>query len=239
MSFQAVQYNDTSKLVPTTRIKERECLRMLDVTDVFPGATRLKYNGCILPFVLEEDGNNSQPLRVLADTSPFELPYGPARAIAKSIRDIKGEEQDDGPPKISQRYAIVSFVFDPYLNLKFLDGEQVSDNSKSMSWFDQAEINHSLSDYSSSPVWEIYEPFDALYFPCTGISEEDKVQRFGLFKGLKVAKFDWFIKLHFGNRPVIHVGFKASELDVPLTLHKKTNEPYFTRILIMSPGIQC
>ncbi|CAG8679251.1 2028_t:CDS:2, partial [Paraglomus brasilianum] len=36
------------------------------------------------------------------------------------------------------------------------------------------------------------------------LSEEDKVRRFGLFKGLKVAKFDWFIKLHFGNWPVIH-----------------------------------
>ncbi|CAG8681347.1 1399_t:CDS:2, partial [Paraglomus brasilianum] len=50
------------------------------------------------------------------------------RAIAKSIRDIKGEEQaDDGPPRKRPRLVRV------------LDGEQVSDNSKSMSWFDQAE----------------------------------------------------------------------------------------------------
>jgi len=74
-------------------------------------------------------------------------------------------------------------------------------------------------------------------FLAPALSEEDKVRRVGLFKGLKVTKFDWFIKLHFGNWPVIHIGFKASELDVALTLHKKINKPYFTRILIMSPGI--
>ncbi|CAG8793121.1 15681_t:CDS:2, partial [Racocetra persica] len=38
--------------------------------------------------------------------------------------------------------------------------------------------------------------------------EKGKEQRLALFKGLKVAQFDWFMKLHLGNWPVIYVSFK-------------------------------
>jgi len=88
MSFQAVQYNDTSELVPTIRIKERECLRMYDVDAVFPGATCLRYNGRILPFVLEEDGNNSQPLRVLSDTDKTYEAYIPPLPQSQPGNDV-------------------------------------------------------------------------------------------------------------------------------------------------------
>ncbi|CAG8813333.1 7156_t:CDS:2, partial [Racocetra fulgida] len=36
-----------------------------------------------------------------------------------------------------------------------------------------------------------------------------KEQKRALFKSLKVAQFDWFIKLHLGNWPVIYVSFKS------------------------------
>ncbi|CAG8567806.1 1867_t:CDS:2, partial [Racocetra fulgida] len=36
-----------------------------------------------------------------------------------------------------------------------------------------------------------------------------KEDRLELFKGLKVAQFDWFMKLHLGNWPVIYVSFKG------------------------------
>ncbi|CAG8770811.1 12945_t:CDS:2, partial [Racocetra fulgida] len=35
-----------------------------------------------------------------------------------------------------------------------------------------------------------------------------KEQKLALFKGLKVAQFGWFMKLHLGNWPVIYVNFK-------------------------------
>ncbi|CAG8616981.1 3411_t:CDS:2, partial [Ambispora leptoticha] len=40
------------------------------------------------------------------------------------------------------------------------------------------------------------------------VSEQEKEQKLALFKDLKVAQFDWFMKLHFGNWPVIYVSFK-------------------------------
>ncbi|CAG8665322.1 34174_t:CDS:10, partial [Racocetra persica] len=40
------------------------------------------------------------------------------------------------------------------------------------------------------------------------VSEQEKEQKRALFKGLKVAQFDWFMKLHLGNWPVIYISFK-------------------------------
>ncbi|CAG8471214.1 5667_t:CDS:10 [Ambispora gerdemannii] len=47
-----------------------------------------------------------------------------------------------------------------------------------------------------------------LYTFLQPVSEQEKGQKLELFKDLKVAKFDWFMKLHFGNWPVIYVSFK-------------------------------
>jgi hypothetical protein len=41
------------------------------------------------------------------------------------------------------------------------------------------------------------------------LSKEDMEFRLNLFKGLKISQFNWFIKLNFGNWPVIHVSFKV------------------------------
>ena len=147
--------------------------------------------------------------------------------------------------KISRRYAIVSFVF---VRGGYSPGE--TDFVKfvtSGTFVDKSLFIVEFMVYSAHANM-ITRPrrfgkstnLSMLYtFLAPPLSAEDKVRRVGLFKDLKVAKFDWFIKLHFGNWPVICIGFKASELDVALTLHKKTNEPYFTRILVVGPGIQC
>ncbi|CAI2179256.1 20184_t:CDS:2 [Funneliformis geosporum] len=39
-------------------------------------------------------------------------------------------------------------------------------------------------------------------------SEQERKSRLELFQRLKISQFDWFIKLYFGNWPVIHVSFK-------------------------------
>ncbi|CAG8722425.1 11019_t:CDS:2, partial [Dentiscutata heterogama] len=47
-----------------------------------------------------------------------------------------------------------------------------------------------------------------LYTFLKPVSEKEKEQKLALFKGLKVAQFGWFMKLHLGNWPVIYVNFK-------------------------------
>ncbi|GET50477.1 AAA family ATPase [Rhizophagus irregularis DAOM 181602=DAOM 197198] len=39
-------------------------------------------------------------------------------------------------------------------------------------------------------------------------TEEEKIQRLSLFKDLRISEFNWFIKLNFGNWPVIYISFK-------------------------------
>jgi len=46
-------------------------------------------------------------------------------------------------------------------------------------------------------------------FLAPAFSEEDKLRRMKLFQNLKVAKFGWFTKMHFGNWPAIHISFKV------------------------------
>ncbi|RIA95611.1 hypothetical protein C1645_733909 [Glomus cerebriforme] len=40
------------------------------------------------------------------------------------------------------------------------------------------------------------------------LTEEERTKGLSSFKNLKVFKFDWFMKLHFGKWPVIHISFK-------------------------------
>jgi len=46
------------------------------------------------------------------------------------------------------------------------------------------------------------------------LTEEERTRRFDLFRNLQIFKFDWFMKLHFGKWPVIHISFKVSKCDV-------------------------
>jgi len=65
---QTVQYNGSLQEIPTIKSGGKCCVRMSDVTDYFPGATRLEYNSRPLPFVLTKKKGNAHPLRVIADT---------------------------------------------------------------------------------------------------------------------------------------------------------------------------
>ncbi|CAG8683462.1 10487_t:CDS:2, partial [Racocetra fulgida] len=95
-------------------------------------------------------------------------------------------------------------------NAQALDGEQVFDDSKSMAWGDQEQSERAIlitrprrfgKSTNLSMLYTFFKP----------VSEQEKEQKLALFKDLKVAQFDWFMKLHFGNWPVIYVSFKSWE----------------------------
>ncbi|RIA85819.1 hypothetical protein C1645_857259 [Glomus cerebriforme] len=45
-------------------------------------------------------------------------------------------------------------------------------------------------------------------FLAPSLTEGERTQKLNLFKGLRISKFEWFMKLHFGNWPIIHISFK-------------------------------
>lgn len=49
-------------------------------------------------------------------------------------------------------------------------------------------------------------------------SKQEKKYRLELFQKLKIYQFDWFMKLYFGNWPVIYVSFKVSKIGTILIL---------------------
>ncbi|CAG8607437.1 3418_t:CDS:2 [Ambispora gerdemannii] len=69
-----------------------------------------------------------------------------------------------------------------------------------------------------------------LYTFLKPVSEQEKEQKLALFKDLKVSQFDWFMKLHFGNWPVIYVSFKDLDYEswesMLCSIRKRISELY-------------
>jgi hypothetical protein len=58
-------------------------------------------------------------------------------------------------------------------------------------------------------------------------SNQEKERKLELFQKLKIYKFEWFIKLYFGNWPVIYVSFKVSKIGTILFFSYGTNKDLF------------
>ncbi|RIA87459.1 hypothetical protein C1645_740101 [Glomus cerebriforme] len=139
----------------------------------------------------------------------------PPRKRPKLVRDLDGKDEEKEPIEWSQQSKghpniIINKNYTPDVsefskfittNTTFVDKSLFI--MEFMIYGDEASLITRPRRFGKSTNLSMLSDF--LTPPLT---EEERTKRLSSFKNLKVFKFDWFMKLHFGKWPVIHISFK-------------------------------